>query len=170
MNKPAVSPHAVPGCALVQWHLQGLSNRQRRVAGLHLWVQRDAQFDRKSIAHRCPRRITLFVSAYEELPLTGRLMGSLVRSMTSWPHSSRNATPLSHRTGTPCVYLWLYTSPRAAKRPCDGRHQKDECDTSFFVRSLVRRYRIDALALPLVCFASHRCSRTVLRHAQRTRW
>ena len=62
----------------------------------------------------------------------------------------RTRTPLSHRTSTPCVYLYLYTSPRAANRPCDGRHQKREYDTNFFVCLLVRRYRIDALALPLV--------------------
>ena len=76
----------------------------------------------------------------------------------------RTRTPLSHRTSTPCVYLYLYTSPRAANRPCDGRHQKRECDTNFFVCLLVRRYRIDALALPLVCFAPHCGSRTVMRN------
>src|SRR6516164_6590158 len=80
----------------------------------------------------------------------------------------RTRTPLSHRTSTPCVYLYLYTSPHAANRPRDGRHQKRECDTNFFVCLLVRRYRIDALALPLVCFAPHRGSRTVVCHAQRT--
>src|SRR5262249_13907546 len=80
----------------------------------------------------------------------------------------RTRTPLWHRTSTPCVYLCLYTSPRAANRPCDGRHQKRECDTNLFVRLLVRRYRIDALALPLVCFAPHCGSRTVFCHAQRT--
>src|SRR5262249_15299683 len=37
----------------------------------------------------------------------------------------------------------------------DGHHQKYECDTNFFVCLLVRRYRIDALPLPLVCFAPH---------------
>ena len=72
----------------------------------------------------------------------------------------RTRTPLSHRTSTPCVYLYLYTSPRAANRPCDGRHQKRECDTNFFVCLLVHRYRIDALPLPLVCFAPHCGSRT----------
>src|SRR5262249_52400978 len=50
---------------------------------------------------------------------------------------------------------FLYMSPRAADRPCDGRHQKRKCDSNFFVRLLVRRYRIDALALLLVCFAPH---------------
>jgi hypothetical protein len=44
--------------------------------------------------------------------------------------------------------------------PCDDRHHKRECDTNFFVCLLVRRYRIDALALPLICFA-HCGSRTV---------
>ena len=82
----------------------------------------------------------------------------------------RTRTPLSHRTSTPCVYLYLYTSPRAANRPCDGRHQKRECDTNFFVCLLVRRYRIDALALPLVCFTPHCGSRTVFCHAQRALW
>jgi len=77
---------------------------------------------------------------------------------------------LSHRTSTTCVYLCLYTSPRAANRPCDGRHQKRECDTNFFVCLLVRSYRIDALALSLVCFATHCGSRTVFCHAQRTLW
>jgi hypothetical protein len=67
---------------------------------------------------------------------------------------------LSHRPNTTCVYHCLYTCPRAANRPCDGRHQKRECDTNFFVCLLVRRYRIDALALPLVCFAPHCGSRT----------
>src|SRR5262249_3701887 len=33
-------------------------------------------------------------------------------------------------------------SPRAADRPCDGRHQKRKCDTNFFVCLLVRPYRI----------------------------
>jgi hypothetical protein len=45
--------------------------------------------------------------------------------------------------------------------PCDGRHHKRECDTNFFVCLLVRRYRIDALALPLVCFAPHCGSRQI---------
>jgi hypothetical protein len=35
---------------------------------------------------------------------------------------------------------------------------------------LVRRYRIDAPAPPLVCFAPHRGPRTVFCHAQRTLW
>ena len=83
-------------------------------------------------------------------------MGGLVSLYDSWPHPSQNATVLSHRTSTPCVYLCLYTSPRAANRPCDGRHQKRECDTNFFVCLLVRRYRIDALALPLICLAFRR--------------
>src|SRR5262249_44792966 len=56
--------------------------------------------------------------------------------------------------------VFLYMSPRAADRPCDGRHQKRKCDSNFFVRLLVRRYRIDALALPLVCFIPHCGSRT----------
>src|SRR5215831_13078419 len=50
-----------------------------------------------------------------------------------------------HRTTTPCVYL-CYTN-----LICDGHHQKRECDTNFFVCSLVSRYRIDALALPPIC-------------------
>ena len=43
-------------------------------------------------------------------------------------------------------------------------------DTNFFVCSLVRRYRIDALALPPACFAPHCGSRTAFCHAQRTLW
>jgi hypothetical protein len=65
---------------------------------------------------------------------------------------------------------FLYTSTRAADRRCDGRHQKRKCDSNFFVRLLVRRYRIDALALPLVCFAPHSGSRSVFFHEQRTLW
>ena len=133
-------------CAACSWHRQGATNRRHRVAGgLHLWVSRDARPDRERIAHGGLRRIDL-VTAF----------------------LSERRTPLSHRTSTPCVYLYLYTSPRAANRPCDGRHQKRECDTNFFVCLLIRRYRIDALALPLVCFAPHRGSRTVFCHAQRT--
>jgi hypothetical protein len=41
---------------------------------------------------------------------------------------------------------------------------KYECDTNFFVRLLVRRYRIDA-PLPPVCFAPHCGSRTGFCHA-----
>src|SRR5215469_10187895 len=40
--------------------------------------------------------------------------------------------------------------------PCDGRHHKHERDSNFFVCLLLRRYRIDALPLPLVCFATLR--------------
>src|SRR5215472_2711638 len=57
-------------------------------------------------------------------------------------------------TTTPFVYL-CHTSLVG-----DGHHQKYECDTNFFVCLLVRRYRIDALPLPLVCFAPHCGSRT----------
>ena len=62
---------------------------------------------------------------------------------------TKNTNPLSHRTTTPFVYI-CYTS-----LTCDGHHQKRECDTNFFVCLLVRRYRIDALPLPLVWFALH---------------
>ena len=76
-------------------------------------------------------------------------MGGLVRSMTSWPHSSQNAALLWNRTQyTPRIAL-LYTFLRAADRPCDGRHQKRECDANFFVCLLVSRYRIDALTLTI---------------------
>ena len=128
-------------------------------------VRRRKDSTRLPATHRLVR-----VPLMNKRPPGGRLLGGLVRSMTSWPHSSRNATPLWHRTSTPCVYLCLYTSPRAANRPCDGRHQKRECDTNFFVCLLVRRYRIDALALPLVRFAPHCGSRTVFCHARRTLW
>jgi hypothetical protein len=59
-----------------------------------------------------------------------------------------------------CIPVPIHVS-RAANRPCDGRHQKRECNTNFFFCLLVRRYRIDALALPLVCFAPYRGSRSV---------
>src|SRR5262249_31698086 len=62
---------------------------------------------------------------------------------------TKNTNPLSHRTTTPFVYL-CYTSLTR-----DGHHQKYECGTNFFVCLLVRRYRIDALPLPLVWFALH---------------
>jgi len=39
-----------------------------------------------------------------------------------------------------------------------------------FVCLLVRHYRVDAPALPLVCFAPHCGSRIVFCHAQRTLW
>jgi hypothetical protein len=73
--------------------------------------------------------------------------------------------PLSHRTATPFVYarqIVLVTVVTINANPCDGRHHKRECDTNFFVCLLVRRCRIDALALPLVCFVPHCGSRTVL--------
>ena len=66
---------------------------------------------------------------------------------------------LSHTTTTPSVYarqIVLVTVVTITRIPCDGRHHKRECDTNFFVCLLVRRYRIDALALPLVCFATLR--------------
>jgi len=73
-------------------------------------------------------------------------------------HSPQNTTPLSYRTSTPCVYVPV-TVVTINAIPCDGRHHKRKCDTIFFVCLLVRRYRIDALALPLFCFVLHRGSR-----------
>jgi len=85
------------------------------------------------------------------------LMGAWF-AMTSWLHSPQNTTPLSYRTSTPCVYVPV-TVVTINAIPCDGRHHKRKCDTIFFVCLLVRRYRIDALALPLFCFVLHRGSR-----------
>jgi len=88
-------------------------------------------------------------------------MGDLVRY--DLVAASQNATLLWHRTSTPCVYARQIVSVTVVTinaNPCDGRHHKRECDTNFFVCLLVRRYRINALALPLVCFVPHCGSRT----------
>src|SRR5215472_19288597 len=82
-------------------------------------------------------------------------MAALPTSTFSARYLERAISTLAwRRTTTPFVYL-CYPSLVG-----DGHHQKYECDTNFFVCLLVRRYRIDALPLPLVCFAPHCGSRT----------
>src|SRR6516164_2803683 len=82
-------------------------------------------------------------------------MAALPTSTFSARYLERAISTLAwRRTTTPFVYV-RYTSLAG-----DGHHQKYECDTNFFVCLLVHRYRIDALPLPLVCFAPHCGSRT----------
>jgi hypothetical protein len=68
----------------------------------------------------------------------------------------------STATALPCPHTCC------AEIPCDGRHKNRECDTNFFILLLVRHYRLDATALPLVRFAPHSGSRTIFCLAQQT--
>ena len=77
-------------------------------------------------------------------------MAALPTSIFSARYLERAISTLAwRRTTTSFVYV-CYTSLVG-----DGHHQKYECDTNFFVCLLVRRYRIDPLALSQVCFAPH---------------
>jgi hypothetical protein len=67
-------------------------------------------------------------------------MGGLVRSVTSWPHASRNATPLSHRAGKPSVYPWYTRLLARQSAPVTVVTKRTNAIPVF----LSRRYRIDA--------------------------